>query len=137
MAGKESGLGWTTFSVDDASSAQQALVNDTNSLQFATPRAVIDTTGMDKFAHERILGLADFSMTAKGTYDDDANKSHQVFKTIALSTSPARLVTIVVSGQTLAVTCLLTDYALDRSDAGELSWSVPGALSSGTVPTWS
>jgi hypothetical protein len=137
MAGKESGLGWTTFSVDNASSAQKALVNDINSVQFATPRAVIDTTGLDKFAHERILGLADFSATMKGTYNDDSDRAHDVFKTIALSTSPARLITITVSGQTLAVTCLLTDYALDRGDSGELSWTVPAALSSGTVPTWS
>ncbi len=36
---KESGLGWTTCSVDDSSGTPQAIKNDVTSLSFATPRA--------------------------------------------------------------------------------------------------
>lgn len=133
---KASGLGWTTLSVDDAASSQQAIVNDFTNLQFATPRAVQDTTGIDKSAFERLLLLADFSITLSGVFNGAANMSHAVFATIS-STSVARLITMVVNAKTLAPTCVLTDYALTRATGGALTFSVPGALSNGVVPTWS
>jgi hypothetical protein len=52
------------------------------------------------------------------------------------STSVARTVTLVVSGQTLPNEMLFSDYALTRAADGSLTWSAPGALSNGTVPTW-
>lgn len=133
---KESGLGWTTCSVDDATGTPQDIRNDVTNLQFATPRAVQDVTGIDKSAMERLLLLADFSITLNGVFNDAANKSHAVFKTVP-STSVARTVSLAVSGQTLANECVFTDYPLSRSDSGELTWAVPGVLSDGTVPTWS
>ncbi|MFJ3923010.1 hypothetical protein [Streptomyces sp. NPDC090022] len=133
---KESGLGWTTCSVDDASGTPQPIKNDFTNLQFATPRAVQDVTGIDKSAMERLLLLADFSITLNGVFNDAANMSHAVFKTIP-STSVPRTVTLTVSGQTLANECLFTDYPLTRADSGELTFAVPGVLSDGTVPTWS
>ncbi|MFG3510251.1 hypothetical protein ACGF5F_32665 [Streptomyces sp. NPDC047821] len=132
---KESGLGWTTCSVDDASGTARAIKNDITNLQFATPRAVQDVTGIDKSAMERLLLLADFSITLNGVFNDAANQAHDVFKTVP-STSVARTVTLTVSGQTLANECLFTDYPLTRSDSGELTFAVPGVLSDGTVPTW-
>lgn len=133
---KESGLGWTTCSVDDATGTPQDIRNDITNLQFATPRAVQDVTGIDKSAMERLLLLADFSITMNGVFNDAANKSHAVFKTVP-STSVARTVSLGVSGQTLTNECVFTDYPLTRSDSGELTWAVPGVLSDGTVPTWS
>ncbi|MEV6181354.1 hypothetical protein [Streptomyces sp. NPDC052015] len=94
-----------------------------------------DITGIDKSAYERLLLLADFSVTLNGVFNDAANQSHDVFKTVP-STSVARTVTLTVSGQTLANECLFTDYPLTRSDSGELTFSAPGVLSDGTVPTW-
>lgn len=133
---KTSGLGWTTCSIDDASNVQQAIKNDFTNLQFATPRAVQDITGIDKSAFERLLLLADFSITLSGVFNPAANMSHDVFKTIP-STSVNRLITLVVSAKTLAPTCLLTDYALTRATGGALTFSVPGVLADGQVPTWS
>lgn len=133
---KESGLGWTTCSVDDAAGVPQAIKNDVTNLQFATPRAVQDVTGIDKSAMERLLLLADFSITLNGAFNDAANQSHAVFKTVP-STSVARTVSLAVSGQILNNECLFTDYPLTRADSGELTWAVPGVLSDGTVPTWS
>ncbi len=133
---KVTGLGWTTLSVDDASNTQQPILNDITNLQFATPRGVQDVTGIDKSAHERLLLLADFSITLNGVFNPAANAEHDVFKTIP-STSVNRLITIVTNGKTLAPTCVLTDYSLTRNNSGELTWSVPGALANGVVPTWS
>lgn len=137
---KESGLGWTTLSVDDNGGTLRDIKNDVRSLDFATPRGVIETTGIDKFAYERILGLVDFTGTMNGTFNDDTNKSHDVFKTVPSSTAVARQINITVSGQSLGITpaleVLLTDYPLSRSDSGELTWAVPFALSNGEVPAW-
>jgi hypothetical protein len=44
---------------------------------------------------------------------------------------------MTVSGQSLNTECLFTDYAFTRADSGELTWSAPGVLQSGSVPTWS
>lgn len=133
---KASGLGQTTLSVDDASSAQQAIKNDFTNWQLATPRAVQDITGVDKSAKETLLLLADCTFTGNGVFNAAANQSHDVFKTIP-STSVARLVTIVINGKTFAPTLNLTDYPLTRAAAGELTWAVPGVLANGVVPTWS
>lgn len=133
---KEPGLGWTTCSVDDSAGAVKAIKNDVTNLQFATPRGVQDVTGIDKSAMERLLLLADFSITLNGVFNDAADFSHAVFKTVP-STSVARTTTLTISGQTLAPEVLYTDYALTRAQDGSLVWTTPGVLSDGTVPTWS
>lgn len=135
---KESGLGWTTLSVDAAGGAVKAIKNDVTNFSFATPRAVQDVTGVDKSAMERLLLLADFSIDLNGVFNDATDASHDVFKTVS-SVSAAqerRTVTLVVSGQTLANECVFTDYALNRGADGALTWSAPGVLADGTVPTW-
>lgn len=131
---KETGLGWTTLSVDDAAGTPAAIKNDVTNFQFATPRGVQDVTGVDKSAMERLLLLADFSITLNGVFNPAL--SHTVFRTVP-STSVARTTTLVVSAQTLAPEVLYTDYSLNRNDDGSLVWSAPGVLSNGTVPTWS
>lgn len=133
---KESGLGWTTLSVDDGAAAAQAIKNDVTNFEFATPRGVQDVTGVDKSAIERLLLLADFSITLNGVFNDAANMSHAVLKTVS-STSINRTVSLAISGQTLANECIFTDYAMTRADNGALTWQAPGVLSDGTVPTWS
>lgn len=131
---KESGLGWTTLSVDTSGAVLTDIRNDVTNFEFSTPRAVQEITGIDKFAMERLLLLADFSITLNGVFNDAT--SHTVFKDVG-STSVTRTVSIEVSGQTLSNECLLTDYALTRGDDGSLTWQVPGVLQSGTAPTWS
>jgi hypothetical protein len=133
---KQSGLGWTTASIDDASGTPQAIKNDFTNLQFATPRGVQDITGIDKSAYERLLLLADFSITFNGVFNVAANMSHDVFKTVP-STSVNRTTTLVIGGKTLANEVLYTDYPLTRAAAGEFTFAVPGVLADGSVPTWS
>lgn len=132
---KATGLGWTTCSVDDSGGTVRAIINGVTNLQFATPRGVQDVTGIDKSAYERLLLLADFSITLNGVFDGASNASHDVFKTVP-STSVARTVTLGVGGKTLAGEVLFTDYPLTRAQSGELTWAVPGVLADGTVPTW-
>jgi hypothetical protein len=132
---KQSGLAWTTASVDDSSGTPQAIVNDFTNLQFATPRGVQDSTGLDKSAMERILLLADFSITLTGVFNAAAGASHAVFSTVP-STSVARTVTLTIAAKTLACETLFSDYQLNRAQDGSFTFTAPGALSDGTVPTW-
>ena len=133
---KASGLGWTTLSVGDATNTPQDIRNDITNLDFATPRAVQDTTGIDKFANERLLLLADFSINLQGVFNSAANKSHAVFSSVT-STSVIRATTMTVNAANLNVNCYYTDYPLTRDAGGALTWKVPGALADGAVPTWS
>lgn len=131
---KESGLGWTTFSIDDETgAAAQDLRAPTNSLEWSVTKAVLEVTGIDKSAMERLHGLADFSGTANFTFDDaTSNSPHDVAKDL----SGTRTVLIVVSGQTLTNECLLTDYSYTRADDGSLKGTIPWVLQSGIVPAW-
>lgn len=133
---KETGLGWSTFSVDDSGGTPCDIKNDVTSLPITTPRGVQDVTGLDQSAYERLLLLADGTCNPAGVFNDAASKSHVVFKTVP-STSVNRTVSIGVSGQTLAMEMLPTDYQLTRAASGELTWTAPMVLADGTVPAWS
>ncbi|GIH23001.1 hypothetical protein Aph01nite_13110 [Acrocarpospora phusangensis] len=135
MAGKTSGIGWTTFTLADSGGTPRDVRNDLTGLQFGTPRGVWDVTGIDKSGMERRLLLADFSTTMNGAFNPDANKSHDVLKTVP-STSVARAMALGHGGVTLSVNILITDYSFNRAQSGELPWTAPGVLADGAVPTW-
>jgi hypothetical protein len=129
-------MGVSVLSVDDSSTAAQTILNDITDFSISTPRGVQDVTGVDKSAKEALLLLADYSLTLNGVFNDAANQSHAVFKTVP-STSVARTVTYTHSTQTLAAEILFTDYALTRGTDGSLVWTAPGVLATGVVPSWS
>jgi len=131
---KETGITMSVI-IDDSAGAARTISNCITDFDFATPRNVMEVTGLDKSAMERLLLLADFSITVNGVFDDGANLAHAVFKTVS-STSVARTTTIAVSGQTLPNETFYTDYALSRAASGELTFSSPGVLTGGVVPTW-
>ncbi|MFD9398336.1 hypothetical protein ACFWA4_05885 [Streptomyces sp. NPDC060011] len=131
---KISGKNWTTLSVDSAAPSLTDIKNDVVSFDFATPRGTQDVTGVDKSAMERLLLLSDFSINLSGVFN--VSVSHPVLKTIS-STDVVRTVSLGIASQTLSNECLLTDYALTRASGGEFTWTVPGVLADGTLPTWS
>jgi hypothetical protein len=125
-----------SFAVDDSAGVARTISNDIVNATLSTPRGVQDVTGVDKSAMERLLLLADFSGTLNGIFNDAANMSHAVFKTVP-STSVNRTLTFGISGQTLAAEVLFTDYSLNRGADGGLPFTAPFVLADGTVPTWS
>mgnify|MGYP000397930876 FL=1 len=131
---KESGLGMSVI-IDDSGGSARTISNDITSIDIATPREEQDITGLDKSARERLLLLADFTVAISGVFNDASNMSHAVFSTVS-STSVARTTTTAISGQTLPGELFYTDYSLSRSSSGELTWSAPGSLAGGVVPTW-
>jgi len=136
MAGKLSGLGGAV-TVADSSASVQTITDDVTNWTLSTPRAVQDVTGVGKSANERILLLADISVTLNGVFDDATDLSHEVFSTVP-STSVARatVLTPTADNPELPFNALYTDYNLTRAATGELTWQVPGVLADGTVPTW-
>jgi hypothetical protein len=128
-------LGWTTLQVDDSTGTNLIDIrNDITNLSFSTPRGIQETTGIDKSAMERLLLLADFSITLNGVFN--AALSHTVFATVP-STSVQRTTVIVVNAKSLQGNLYYSDYQITRSATGELTWQAPGALGDGTTPTWS
>jgi hypothetical protein len=128
---KEAGTGWTTLTV-----STNDIKNDVTSLDIATPREVQNVTGLDKLAIERLLLLADGSVDMKGVFNDAALKSHVTFKDVA-TTSASKATALAVSGQTLSMNLMYTDFKYSRGDDGSLTWSAPGVLADGTAPAWS
>ena len=117
---KASGLGQTTLSVDDASGTAKAIKNDITNWQMSTPRGVQDITGVDKSANERLLLLADGSVTLNGVFNAATGQAHDVFKTVP-STSVQRTVT-----QTVAVAPAVGDTI------NATVWVAPGSGSAVT-----
>lgn len=138
MATKVTGLAWTTLQVADSGGTARDIRNAITNLTFATPRGVQDVTGIDKSAYERLLLLADFTMTLNGVFDVlSTTGAHAVFSTVP-TTSANRSVTIETNGKTLTITgAIASDYAITRANSGELTFSVPMSNSDGAVPTWS
>lgn len=135
---KESGIGWTTCSVDNGATpgVLKAIKNDCKSVTIATPRGVQDITGLDSSGIERLLLLADCSIEISGVFNDAVDMSHDVFKTVSSATT-VRSVSLVVSAQTFSAECVFADYPLARSEAGELTWQVTGVNADGAIPAWS
>ena len=121
--------------VSNAGGSARKIANNSTTWEWTIPREVQDITGLDKSARETLLTLADFTITINGVFNDASNMSHDVFKTVS-STSIARTVTLTISGQTLPNEVNFTDYSMSRGTTGELTWTAPGVLAGGTVPTW-
>ena len=138
---KESGLGMTV-TVDDSGGTGRALTNDVTSIQFDTPSAVQDVSGVNYSAFERLLLRADMTVSLSGVFNDAATtQEHVVFKNYRtiLAGQVGRTTAIAVSGQTLSDEILYAGYALTMAADGSLTWNAPGSLSSatGTAPAWS
>ncbi len=137
-AAKQTGLGWTVAVADSAGTSRD-ISNDITDVQFGTPSGVQDITGIDKSAMERLLLLADGTITLKGVFNVAVNKSHAVFKNYR--TVPAAGYRAVIltppGGSALTLNMLFTDYSHARSQNGDHIWTAPGVLADGSVPTWS
>lgn len=131
---KESGLGMTV-AVDDAAGTARTISNDITNLGWTMPSGVQDTTGVNSSGAERLLLLADFTITLGGVTNFTAANSHDVFKEVGVS-SVTRTVTLTHSGQILANEVLFGSYEMQRPADGSRIWSANGELNSTVVPVW-
>ena len=135
---KKSGLGMT-LTVDDSTGSGVAITNDVGSVSWTMPSGVQDVTGLDKSGHERLLLLADFTITINGFFNDASSHIWAVFKnyrTLAASQT-GRTTAIAISGQNLNNEVLYDDFPFTRGADGSFTCAPKGALSDGTVPAYS
>lgn len=102
-----------------------SLGNDIQSYQYGGGTALMDVTGIDKSAHERIGGRGDARMSAVAFFNDAIGQEHPVFK--ALPSTDFQMV--IAHGQTLgqpsaALQGKLLDYAGTRAADGMLTFNV-------------
>lgn len=129
---KSNGLDFTV-QVDDTTPTLRDISNDVTNFEFATPLNLLEVTGVDKSAMERIAGLADFSITLNGVHNPASNASFDVFKTLGT----VRTVTLTTTdSDVLTNECLFEEFGYERSDEGEFTWSASGLLADGTIPQW-
>lgn len=104
----------------------------------STPRGVQDVTGVDVYAHQRLLLLADCSFSLKLVFDNAANMGHQVLSTMS-STSVLRSAQITPTASEypfLGANVYISTYDVARSATGELTSSAELMLGDGALPTW-
>ncbi len=134
---KESGLGWTTYSIDDSAGSLVALKNDVLNVDWDMPRETLDVTGIDLSAHARLVGLGDFTVNITAAYNNaSSGSSLAAFKDVS-TTDAIRTIDSEISGQGLNNECWLTSAALSRGTDGAFQWAVAGVLADGVDPTWS
>lgn len=132
----ESGIGWTSFAVDDAGGTAREMDGLITQANMSTTRGVQDITTLSQSARATLTLLADHQDNFTVLFDDAANASFDVLKTVGTATG-ARTITRVHSGQTLATESNLTSVNWGRTQAGELTAQATAVLASGLVPTWS
>ena len=115
---KISGLG-DYFAVDNSAGSLKDISNDVTSLGVNVNQNLMDITGLDKSAMERLIGLADGSFAVTGVFNPSANQAHDVFKT----RTGTRTATYAIGGNTqgnsvLSMECLVGDYNQNRTADG-------------------
>ncbi len=136
---KESGLGVTLFSVDDAAGTIRAILNDVTNLSINTPSAQADVSGLDKSATERLFLIADGNFNYTYVFNDVATIG--VFTVLAAyrtlnGSEVGRTHTFTHSAQILSMECILDDFPFTRGADGAFGGTTTANLSDGTVPIW-
>lgn len=130
---KQSGLGSNLYVAEYDISGDVGAVNSTS-----TPRGVLDITGIDKSAMERILGRKDGSISFTSFWNTAAGRAHPVIS--ALPTTD-RIVSVFigpltsVGGAAASMTAKVVDYAPSFADDGSLT-ATTNAQANGTPLEW-
>jgi len=134
---KQTGLG-DYLAVDDSGGTARDISNDIGDYGINISQELIETTGLDKSARERITGMSDGDITLNGFFNAASNKSHDVFKTrTGTRTFDLRVGGNTSSNPKLTMEMLVANYNITRGSGGELNWTATLNLQSGTVPAWS
>jgi hypothetical protein len=129
----ETGVGWTSFAVDDSGGTARELDTHITQANMATTQGIQDITTLSQSARATETLIKDHQDTFTALFDDAANQSFDVLKDL----DNARTITRTHSGQTLATESNLSSVNWGRTQSGELTAQVSAVLADGTVPTWS
>ena len=115
--------------------ATKVITNDVSSVTFSTPYGTAEVTGLDKSAVERLLLLADCTITLSGEGINTAtDMSFSVLKNPA--SAATKVVVLGITGGTLTATCVQTDYQVTIGKDGNFTWTAPFSLANGTAAAW-
>ena len=134
---KQTGLG-DYVAVDDSGGTARDISNDiSGGYGINMGQELVETSGLDKSARERLTGMSDADISFSGTFNAASNKSHDVFKT----RTTVRTVDIRIGGNSssnpkLAMEMVVASYSIARDSAGALTWTATMNLADGTVPAW-
>jgi len=134
---KQTGMG-DMLQIDDSGGTARDISSDVGDYGINIAQELVETTGLDKSARERITGMSDGDVTLNGFFNAASNKSHDVFKTrTGTRTFDLRIGGNSSSNPKLAMEMQVANYSLTRDNAGALTWTVTLNLADGTVPAWS
>jgi len=134
---KQTGMG-DMLQIDDSGGTARDISSDVGDYGINIAQELVETTGLDKSARERITGMSDGDVTLNGFFNAASNKSHDVFKTrTGTRTFDLRIGGNSSSNPKLAMEMQVANYSLTRDTAGALTWTVTLNLADGTVPAWS
>ena len=133
---KQTGLG-DMLQVDDSGGTARDISSDVGDYGINIAQELVETTGLDKSARERITGMSDGDVSLNGFFNAASNKSHDVFKT----RTTARTFDLRIGGNSssnpkLAMEMVVANYTITRDAAGALTWTATLNLADGTVPAW-
>lgn len=128
---KETGL-FMSLTVQDSGGMARDISNDVMTVTVNQSRSLINVTGIDVDAFERLAALRDAEISLTGVFNPATNKSHDVFKDLNV----LREFVITYTGATLTVTLALESYNISRGNDGGLTWTVAARSAGGTV-VWS
>jgi hypothetical protein len=130
----------TTVNIDDAGGTPRNLSNDILSINVATPRGMVDVTGLDKAAIERLPLLADGTCDVTMGFNTTATTGQHAVMSTILSSNATRTVTVLYNTTptaTLTMEMLFSTYAVARAQDGSLQATASGVLANGVAPAWS
>lgn len=117
------------LTVEDSLGVARDIANDVMTLNVNSTRSLINVTGIDVDAMERLAALRDAELSLTGVFNPDANMSHDVFKDL----DELREFVVTYTGATLTLTLALESYNLSRANDGGLTWQVTARSAGGTV----
>ncbi len=133
---KQTGLG-DYLAIDDSGGTARDISNDLTDYGINIAQELIETTGLDKSARERITGMSDSDVTITGIFNAASNRSHDVFKTrTGTRTFDLRVGGNSSSNPKLAMEMQVASYNITRGTDGALGFSAGLNLADGTVPVW-
>jgi hypothetical protein len=133
---KRSGLGQRFALVQIGAGPGYDLSGDVGSIDTAeTMLATLDVTGLDKTAHERLVGLGDGKLAYTGFFD---NAAHPLITPLRGLPVRAFWVGSQVEGDglALAISGILTNYPVTRAAGGTLTIKPVVDSSGGDLPDW-
>tara|TARA_B100000745_G_scaffold297818_1_gene245329 strand:+ start:226 stop:645 length:420 start_codon:yes stop_codon:yes gene_type:complete len=123
--------------IDNSAGSLQDISNDLSSVDNSSSQNLLDVTGMDKSAVEKIIGLRDNSLSLSGYYNNAANMSNQVLS----SMSGNRSVVISLGGNTTGNPrfrgeFLISSYNVNVADDRGVTFSCTMELQDGVAGAW-